>query len=200
MRYQYPLEIRFKLLALTPQFTMRDAQGQELMYVRQKIFKLREAISVFADSSRSQQIFTIRADRILDISAQYNFTSDINQQNYGAVKREGIRSIWRASYKVLEPQGQEQYFVKEENPWVKVADGCMMSVPVLGLFSGFLFHPSYIVYQTGSQIPTMRIAKQPGFFEAVFKVEPLVQDISDYNEIQILLSMMMMLLLERQRG
>ena len=40
---QYPLELSFKIIALAPQIYVKDARGQELLYVRQKLLKLKEA-------------------------------------------------------------------------------------------------------------------------------------------------------------
>ncbi|NDJ77332.1 MAG: hypothetical protein GYB65_13850 [Chloroflexi bacterium] len=200
MRYQYPLEMSFKIVALTPQFFLRDAQGRELMYVRQKMFKLREDISVFSDSSKQQQIYTIRADRIIDFSARYSFTSNVNQQNYGSVKRRGVASLWSATYDIFDPNGQPRYFMKEADPWVKVADGCFTSIPFLGFFSGYVFHPSYLINDVATGQPVMRLTKQPALFEGRFRCEAVNPHLSDYDEVLMLLSYMMMLLLERRRG
>jgi hypothetical protein len=60
----YPLQLSFKLMALTPQIYVSDARGQMRMYVKQKMFKLRESITVFQDESQSQPLFHINADRV----------------------------------------------------------------------------------------------------------------------------------------
>ncbi len=80
--------------------TIADAQGNPLFYVRQKIFKLKEVINVFADVERSQELFTIKADRIIDFSARYNF-SDPTGKVIGAVKRRGMKSLWKAHFDTL---------------------------------------------------------------------------------------------------
>ena len=48
---QYPLELKFKVLALAPQISVTDAGGQQIFYVKQKLFKLKEAVTVFARAS-----------------------------------------------------------------------------------------------------------------------------------------------------
>ena len=67
----YPLTMSFKILAVAPQIFIKDATGQEVMYVKQKLFKLKEAIQVFSDQSQSQLLYTINADRVLDFSARH---------------------------------------------------------------------------------------------------------------------------------
>jgi hypothetical protein len=53
MRYQYPLSFSFKIIALAPQASARDATGQEILYVKQKLLRLKEKICVFADAGQS---------------------------------------------------------------------------------------------------------------------------------------------------
>jgi hypothetical protein len=199
--YEYPLKLSFKIMAVAPQIYIRDASGRDLFYVKQKLFKLKESISVFSDSTKQNQLYTIGADRILDFSAQYYFTSYASNQRIGSVKRQGMKSLWKASYMIFDANGQQTHHIKEDNPWVKVADGCLTGIPVLGMFSGYVFHPHYVVYQVGTETPVMRLSKKPAFLEGVFGIEKLVPFVaSEDEETRLLLSFMMMLLLERQRG
>ena len=46
----FPLTLNFKKLALSPQISVTDASGRLLFYVKQKAFKLKEAVTVFAAS------------------------------------------------------------------------------------------------------------------------------------------------------
>jgi hypothetical protein len=61
-----------------------------------------------------------------------------------------------------------------------------------------VFHPAYLVSRQGGA-PVMRLEKQPAFFEGKFKVEKQAQ-LSETEEQRVLLSLIMMLLLERTRG
>jgi hypothetical protein len=192
----------FKILAVAPQIFVRDAHGAEIMYVKQKLFKLKEAINVFSDQSQSRQLYAIKADRIIDFSARYNFT-DSQGLSLGAVKRRGMRSIWKASYDILE--GDSVIFqIQEENALVKVMDGLFGEIPIVGMFSGYVFNPAYVVTRPGSGGQpgpvVMRLVKQPAFLESSFQVEKIDPTLSTTEEQQILLSLMMMTLLERSRG
>src|SRR5215203_599441 len=73
-RMNYPLKLSFKLLALASQIYIRDANGELLGYVRQKLLKLKEDINVFADEQQTTHLYNIKADRMIDFSARYNFT------------------------------------------------------------------------------------------------------------------------------
>ncbi|MBD3291713.1 MAG: hypothetical protein GF393_02220, partial [Armatimonadia bacterium] len=86
----YPLTLRFKILAIAPQISVEDAKGNLLYYVRQKVLKLKEEVTVFGDRERTQPRFSINADRIIDFSARYRFT-DLDGNELGSVKRQGMK-------------------------------------------------------------------------------------------------------------
>ncbi len=193
----FPLQLSFKLLAIASQIYVRDSNGQLIGYVKQKLFKFKEAINVFADEGQTQLLFTIKADRVIDFSAKYNFTS-ANGQLVGSIKRRGMRSILKAHYEIYDENDQQVYEIHEENAWIKVVDSLLGELPVIGMFTGYFFNPAYIVSRMdGTQ--AARLAKQPAFFEGVFQLDPLSQ-ISPEEESRILLSVLTMTLLERARG
>jgi hypothetical protein len=193
---QYPLTLTFKFFALAPQISIVDGRGQMQMYVRQKLLKLKEVINIFTDESRSQDLYRIEADRIIDFSARYNFF-DRDNRSIGAVKRRGVRSIWKAHYDIF--TGDRVVFtIQEKDPWIKVLDSLFAEIPVVGWFAGYVFNPSYIVQDIDGRIVTI-LSKQPTFLSRIFQIEA-TDSISPEAEIQILLSLMMLLLLERSRG
>ena len=193
---EYPLHVSFKIMTFGSKFTVTDNNGNVLFYVKQKLFKLKEKINVFSDTTQTNQLYTIGADRIIDFSARYNFT-DMNGQNLGSVKRKGMKSLFRANYEIYDGENQVMS-ITEESVFVRFMDAIFSSIPCIGVCSGYVFHPSYLVARLdGTEM--MRVKKQPAFFEGKFKIEKL-NEMSDYEEKQILLSIMMMLLLERIRG
>ena len=198
MMYQYPLQMSFKLLAFGPQISVKDPGGREIFYVHQKALKLKEDVGVFSDSSRGQQLFRIQADRIIDFSAAYTIT-DMNGMVLGKIRREGMRSIFKASYLVFNGADQQTHIISEDNPWVRVGDAVMESIPILNMLAGYFFHPSYTAERThGGE--AMRLKKEPAFFESAFSVTSLDPALNNDEERLLLLSYMMMILLERARG
>jgi len=198
MMYQYPLQMSFKLLAFGPQISVKDPGGREIFYVHQKALKLKEDVSVYADNSRSQQLFRIQADRIIDFSAAYTI-SDMNGSVLGKIRREGMRSIFKASYHVFNGADQQTHNITEDNPWVRVGDMVMESIPIANMFAGYLFHPSYTAERINGG-EAMRLKKEPAFFESAFSIQALDPALNDDEERLLLLSYMMMILLERARG
>ncbi len=192
----YPIDLSFKLMSLGPQIAATDAGGRLVFFVKQKAFRLKEQVTVFADREQSRSLYTIAADRILDFSARYHFT-DAGGAPIGSVKRQGMRSLWRSRYDVLEGETVVAE-IREENPWLKVADGVFEAIPLIGMLSGYLFHPSYAVSRADG-MTLLRLTKRPAFFEGRFQIER-ISELGEAEETRLLLSLLMMLLLERGKG
>ncbi|HSH31172.1 MAG TPA: hypothetical protein VK963_00715 [Candidatus Saccharimonadales bacterium] len=158
----YPLSFRFKVVALASQVSAKDAGGNELFYIKQKLFKLKENIEVYRDASKSELLFTLKADRVIDFSPLLTL-ADSQGAEVGTVKRQGRASIWKATYDVT-LHGQPVARVREANPWVKFFDGLLGEVPILSLFTGYLFHPKYLITDTSGGV-LGELEKRPGFFE-----------------------------------
>lgn len=198
---RFPLGLQFKILALAPQITVRDADGAVLFYVHQKLFKLKEQIKVYRDSSKSELAYGIAADRVLDFSAAYAFTDPAGSPA-GSVKRSGMKSLWRAHYVVTDPTGQPVLKIEEENPIVKLLDGLLGEIPLVGMLTGFFLHPRYVVAESATGHPVLRVTKRRSFLEATFEVtaEPSAAGLSEEVETAAVLAILTMALLERSRG
>ena len=194
---QYPLCLKFKLTTLASDFTITDSNENSLAYVRQKMFKLKEDVVVFNNESKSQENFRIRANQWIDFNASYAITDSFGK-NLGKIARKGMRSIWKATYNIFDHNENQKYKVQEENAWVKVFDGIVSDIPIIGMFTGYFLNPSYIVHDNnGKEI--YRLKKMPSFFGRKFQLDQ-INDIPDHEETLVVLSLMMMVLLERAKG
>lgn len=200
MAIQFPLSIRFKLIALAPRMFVDDPSGSSVCYVSQKVFKLKEDIQVFTDESRTTEIYRIKADRILDFNASYAFTDSRTGEKFGAVKAKGWRSLWRATYPIVDASGTVTHTIKEDNPWVKMGDALFREIPILGIFSGYVLNPTYTAKEEGTDKPVMKLRKLPGFFEGKFQLELLDETLSEQEKVRIMLSFLLMVQFMRSRG
>jgi uncharacterized protein YxjI len=194
---EYPLNIGFKLVAISPQMRVTDATGNLVFHVKQKAFKLKEEIGVFADEAQTDKRYGMKADRVIDFSAEYHFT-DADGNAVGSVKRQGMKSLWKAHFDINVLSTGAAISIKEKDPWVKVLDALLQQIPLIGMFAGYLFNPTYLVSR-GEDDVLFTVKKQPAFFEGKFKIEKNA-DMDESEEECALLGVMMMLLLERSRG
>ncbi len=193
----YPLEFTFKTLALSPQFTVTDRSGRQVAFIKQKLFKFKEAVKVFHDDSEREIMYMINADRWLDWSASYSFTK-ADGRNEGRVARQGARSLWKSHYDVIDQAGVHQFTIRERSAATRFFDNLLGEVPILGLFTGYLFNPSYDIRRTGGEL-VGEFRKMPSGLGRKFLLQ-ISAPLNPEDEPEIILSLMMMVLLERSRG
>ena len=195
---QYPLTLSFKILALASQATVTDANGRTVLYTKQKLLKFKEHVEIWTDKSQATRLAEIKANKVIDWSARYLFT-DTQGAPIGSVGRRGWRSLWKAHYESFNPGDETPDFsIHEGNPWIKVADSIIGDIPLVGMFSGYFLHPSYQASRRDGT-PAMRLTKQPAFWEGRFQIEKTA-DLTPREELNLFLSFLMLILLERRRG
>lgn len=194
----YPLTFTFRILTLAPRMDIVDATGKSVVHVRQKLLKFREHVEIFTDASRTTKLAEIRANKVIDWSARYNFT-DAWGGEIGALGRKGWRSIWRAHYDAFNPgDTQPDFSIREENPFAKVMDGIFGEIPFLGILTAWLFHPRYLASRTAGE-GSMRLTKKPAFWQGKFEMDKL-GTLTPRETMNLILSFIMVTLLERRRG
>jgi len=194
----FPLKFTFRILTLAPRMDVVDAAGRPVLHARQKLFKFKEHVEIFTDATRATKLAEIRANKIIDWSARYNFT-DAWGGEIGSVGRKGWRSIWRAHYNVFNPGDTVPDFsIREENPFAKVMDSIFGQIPVLGLLTAWLFHPRYLATRSGGD-GALRLEKKPAFWQGKFDIHQ-TGDLTPRETMNLLLSFIMLTLLERRRG
>jgi len=202
--YDYPLNLRFKLVALAPRIIVTDNKGKEILFVSQKIFKLKEDIRIYRSQAKEEEIFNIKANKILDFNTRYSFFDSGSSQPLGSVKAKAWRSILSATYMIDNEADQQMMWIKEDNPWVKVGDALFQEIPIVGMFAGYVFNPGYTCYRSpevdDKSQPVMHIQKQGAFFESAFTVDLLDPEIERDEEVSALLSFMLMVQFMRRRG
>lgn len=193
----FPLRLRFKILTFFTRIEVRDAAGQLVCFVKKKAFKLREHIEVYGDLEMTRLLLSIQADRIIDFSACYSFIG-ADGRKIGSVSRKGMRSIWRAHYLIADENGNLQFEITEENPWIKLLDGFFDAIPVVSILSGYLLNPTYLVKRPDGE-QAFRIAKQPAFLEGLYALDRSGAA-DEVAAARVLTAAIMLVLLERYRG
>ncbi|MEL7235077.1 MAG: hypothetical protein AAGK74_11300, partial [Chloroflexota bacterium] len=198
-QHTYPLDLRFKIIALAPQIIIMDATGKQILFVRQKIWNLREDVRIFRDESKTEELFRITANQLIDMGLRYHFRDTQTNQRLGAIKQNGQKTIWRSRYDIEDQLDQAMHQLTEDNPMVKITDAVLGEIPVLGFFTGYLLRPSFTLMNRAEK-PIMRIIKEPAYYESKYRIELLERNITAEQEKRLLLGIMMMIQLTRSRG
>ena len=88
------------------EFKVYDEDGREVLHSKQKAFKLREDFRVHS-VDLNQELLTIKTPQILDIGATYNVVDATTGEAIGALRRKGLKSIFKDEWLFLSSQGEE---------------------------------------------------------------------------------------------
>jgi len=187
----YPLTLSFKLLALNPQVKVADAAGQTVMYVKEKAFSLKININVFADEAQQQQLYHIEADKVMGMNIPFSITTPMGAL-VGKVLRPTMTSMWKATYQISDPVGQEIGVLHEESPWLKVLDSLLSDIP----FIYMLINPGYLVDLRGQ--PALYLKKQPSMVDRTFKLDKRAE-LAEADEKLLLAATLLAMMMERMR-
>lgn len=192
------LDISMKIIALAPQFYLYDKAGNQVGFIKQKLFKLKEAIQVFNDDRKSEITHTIGADRVLDLSAGYTITS--NQYGVlGKTKRLGMKSLWRTEFEIYDEFDNFVYTIRLANPFAQFIEGLISLIPIVGdilnLISGYFLNPTYHVLDGDDEIVAV-MKKRPALFEGKYEIDSEFE-FDDKTQELIALSLLTVIIIQR---
>jgi uncharacterized protein YxjI len=105
--FQFPQYLlKRQVFALTGKLRFYDPQGNLVLFVAQKMFRLREDIRVYSDESKTQELLLIKARNIVDWAAAYDVADSATGQKVGVLRRKGWKSMLRDEWEVLDVNDQ----------------------------------------------------------------------------------------------
>jgi uncharacterized protein YxjI len=88
-------------------FWFKDLNDQKIAYCKQKRFKWKEDIILYTDETCTQPLLQIKARSVIDLASTYDVTDIRTGEHIGSTKREFLKSIFKDSWKLLDPQGNQ---------------------------------------------------------------------------------------------
>ncbi|WCL49408.1 hypothetical protein [Leptospira sp. GIMC2001] len=83
-----------------------ESKSRLLFFVKQKAFKLKEDITVYADESKTTELLKIQARSVIDFSSCYDVVDASSNSKVGALRRKGFRSILKDEWEILNASDQ----------------------------------------------------------------------------------------------
>ena len=108
--------VRRKALTLVgAKLHVRAEDDRLLAYTEMKAWKLKEDIRVYADEEKRAELLSIQARQIIDFSASYDVTDSTTGQKVGALRRKGVKSIFRDEWHILDTTDRQIAIVQEDS-------------------------------------------------------------------------------------
>ncbi len=110
-------------------FHVYDQSGNVVLYSQQKAFKLREDFRIYSDEGMGEELLAIKTPQILDIGATYYVWDSSAGVEVGALRRRGIKSIFKDEWIFLDRQGNEVGRLKEASTLGAILSRVLKLVP-----------------------------------------------------------------------
>ena len=112
-------------------------QGEQIAFVEQKRFAFREHITVWKNDHKSETLFTVRAEKILDVHGKF-LVEDEAGRPLGCCRKAFGSSLLRSTWEVHDANGQVLFVAKEKSPVVAIIRRVLQFVPDIGAFANFV--------------------------------------------------------------
>ena len=111
--------VRKKILTLAgAKFHIYDPQGNLVFFSKLKAFKLKEDIRLFTGEDMQTELLSIQARNIIDIAATYDVIDPESGEKIGALRRKGLKSIFKDEWIVLDTNDNESALIKEDSTFL----------------------------------------------------------------------------------
>ncbi len=150
----------FKILGAS--FHIFDESGSIVGFSKQKAFKLREDIRVYANESMAEEILTVKARQIIDFSAAYDIVDAREGRKVGAARRKGFASIMRDSWEVLD---------EADRPIARVLEDSM-ALALIRRFLSNLVPQSFHLEAGGRREAELKVRFNPFIYKLDVRVSP----------------------------
>jgi uncharacterized protein YxjI len=117
---------------VTPLAVGETPAGGPVAFIRQKRMALKEDIRFFADEGETQELFRIKARRVIDVGGRYD-VRDASEQPIGVLEHQFGKSLLRTTWRILSPADEELGVAQERNQFLAIARRVVDFVPYGGL-------------------------------------------------------------------
>jgi hypothetical protein len=109
-----------------------DGQKAELTaYAQQKRLAFKEKVTFYGDEAKSQEAFTLRAEKVYDIHGRY-FIEDPQQQMVGMFRKVFGKSLFVSTWSIVDDQDNVHFTIKENNVVLAVLRRLVGFIPYIG--------------------------------------------------------------------
>ncbi len=94
-----------KHFSIGEKYNLFDEQGNMLFFVEREKFKMRANIHIYESEAKTRELLLIEDKSIMDWNATMDVKDPASGQIIGSFKRDGIASIIRRTWKILDSTG-----------------------------------------------------------------------------------------------
>ncbi len=146
------LIVEQKITAFVNQYRVfaTDADGNKenlVAFAQQKRLAFRERVDFYSDESKQQLVFTLRAEKVMDVHGRY-FIDDPQGSRVGAFRKEFAKSLLNSTWNIIDTSDQPVLVISESNQFLAISRRFAGWIPFVGdlldlLTNFFKYHFSF---------------------------------------------------------
>ena len=95
-------------------FRVWTGDGQLIMYIKHPLLRLREEFMIYADEAQARPLLRVKSKQIIAINFAFEITDDATGAVLGTVRKQGLKSIVRDKFILLDPEEREIGYAEEQ--------------------------------------------------------------------------------------
>jgi uncharacterized protein YxjI len=95
-------------------FHVYAPDGSVVAFVKHPLLRLREGFTIFSDESETHALLTVRARQIVAFNIAHDVFDATTEERAGSIRSRGLRSLFRDTWDLLDPQDQPVGLVQED--------------------------------------------------------------------------------------
>src|SRR5690606_41158533 len=88
--------------------------GQLIMYIKHPILRLREEFLIYEDEGQRRPLLRVKSRQVIAINFAYEITDARSGRPFGIVQKQGLRSLVRDRFILLDPDEREIGYAEEQ--------------------------------------------------------------------------------------
>jgi uncharacterized protein YxjI len=125
-------------------------------FAQQKRLAFREKVTFYQDEAKTTPIFTLRAEKVLDVHGRY-FVEDMNGQLLGMFQKRFAKSLINSTWIIMDTAGNQLFVVQENNMVLAVLRRFISFVPYFGdileiVIKFFKYHFQFMDEATNTEV------------------------------------------------
>lgn len=130
------LIVEQKITAFTNKYAVYVAnldgsKGQLVAFAQQKRLAFKEKVSFYSDEAKTNMVFTLRAEKAMDVHGRY-FVEDPNGQMVGCFRKNFAKSLLNSTWLILGANDQPKFVISESNKILAALRRFVGFIPIIG--------------------------------------------------------------------
>ncbi|KHL91721.1 hypothetical protein QW71_33095 [Paenibacillus sp. IHB B 3415] len=106
-----------------------NSSEELVLFSQMKAFKLKEDIALYTDESMERELLRIKARKMIDLSATYDVYDSETGESLGALRRKGLKSLFKDEWVILDTGDNEIGFIKEDSVFMALLRRVITLIP-----------------------------------------------------------------------